>query len=287
MEYELFKASYRATVEHYLNEAFDAQPATEVVRVARYISLGGGHRWRALVAAAAGQVFRDDANTIVLPGAAGVELAHAASLILDDLPSMDDGKMRRGNPCAHRVFPRWAVDMVPVFLVTLSYELALSNPLSTPEQRVASARVLSQAGLAMIVGQEHDVASTLDGDEERLLHRYRLKSGALYSSAAEGGAILCGASKACVAKMASAGMLLGLAYQFLDDVADVVANPNTVGKDTQVDANKLTSVSLFGVEGAKARSVEFQNQALQELASFGKQADLLRKLVTHAGWSAS
>lgn len=292
MEFDAFKAEYRLTVEEYLSSALERCADTEVCRVAKYITLNGGHRWRALVAAAAGQIFHLNAREIVLPGAAGVELAHSASLILDDLPSMDDGKNRRGRPCAHRVFPRWAVDMTPVFLLTLSYELSLSNPLTSADRRVASAIVLSQAGIEMISGQVNDVSSTndalsvfSDADEEYVMQCYRQKSGALYAAAAEGGAILCGASETCAKKLKLAGMWLGLAYQFLDDVADVIADPSVVGKDTQADFNKLTAVSLFGVEGAKSRSLDFQNRALDILHSFGSEADHLRKLVMQASWA--
>jgi geranylgeranyl pyrophosphate synthase len=74
-------------------------------------ALGGGHCWRALVAVAAGKIFRDDAFKRVLPAACGVELSQAASLVLDDLPSMNDACVRRGKPCTHRAFPAWAADM--------------------------------------------------------------------------------------------------------------------------------------------------------------------------------
>ncbi len=288
MEFEAFKAAYRVTIENYLTSAFDRCEDSEVCRIAKYISLNGGHRWRALVAAAAGMIFHENATQIVLPGAAGVELSHSASLILDDLPSMDDGQIRRGRPCAHRIFPMWAVELTPVFLVTLSYELALTNLRVNPDRRVAAAIVLSQAGIAMISGQVDDVTPTLNQiDEAQLLQRYRQKSGALYAAAAEGGAILCGASDECAQKLRAVGMWLGLAYQFLDDVADVTADPTTLGKDTQADANKFTAVSLFGVEGTTGKSLEFQQQALVAIESFGKEADYLRKLITQASWAPS
>ncbi|HBH41554.1 MAG TPA: hypothetical protein DDW26_06550, partial [Rhizobiales bacterium] len=94
---------------------------------------------------------------LVLPAASGVELAHAASLVLDDLPSMDDASVRRGKPCTHRVFPAWAADMVPVFLVTLAYEISLDNPRVDAPARIKAALELSAAGLMMIRGQVHDM----------------------------------------------------------------------------------------------------------------------------------
>jgi hypothetical protein len=116
---------------------------------------------------------------LVLPAACGVALAHAASLVLDDLPSMDDAAVRRGQPCTHRVFPAWAADMAPVFLVTLAYQISLDNPPVPASARINAALELSDAGLMMIQGQVHDmrqdvvVAATA---EECLSRCFRLKS---------------------------------------------------------------------------------------------------------------
>jgi geranylgeranyl diphosphate synthase type II len=95
------KANVRGAVEGYLVSAFDMYPPTEVREAARYAALGGGHCWRAIVTVAAGRIFCDDALDVTLPGACGMELAHAASLVLDDLPSMDNAEVRRGKPCTH------------------------------------------------------------------------------------------------------------------------------------------------------------------------------------------
>ena len=94
-EFENEKAEVREAVEAYLEDRFAEYPETEVRDAARYAVMGGGHRWRPIVAVAAGTIFRPDALQVSLPGACGVELAHAASLILDDLPSMDDAALNQ------------------------------------------------------------------------------------------------------------------------------------------------------------------------------------------------
>jgi geranylgeranyl pyrophosphate synthase len=211
-DFDAAKAEVRRAVEDFLSGAFARQPDTDVARAARYAALGGGHRWRALVAVAAGRIFRDDALALVLPAASGVELAHAASLVLDDLPSMDDASVRRGKPCTHRVFPAWAADMAPVFLVTLAYQISLDNPSVPAGARVKAALELGEAGLLMIEGQVHDMRQDLDGEageEERLLRCYRLKSAALYGAAAKMGGILTGANDAEAASLQAAGVDLG------------------------------------------------------------------------------
>jgi len=200
---------------------------------------------------------------------------------------MDDARERRGKPCAHRVFPGWAVDLAPVFLLTLAYKLSLENPLASCERRVDAAVHLSQAGVQMVDGQEDDVQSASAGNcgEEELFGRYRLKSGALYGTAARAGAVLCGADPAEAAKVQSAGMTLGLAYQFLDDVADAVAEAGDVGKDTHRDGGKPTAVSLFGVDGARRHSLRLQEEAAAHLAAWGNEADYLRCLIGEASWA--
>jgi geranylgeranyl pyrophosphate synthase len=149
---------------------------------------------------------------------------------------------------------------------------------------------LSKAGLMMIRGQVHDMRQDLDGgatEEERLLRCYRLKSAALYGAAAKMGGILTGASDAEAASLQAAGVDLGLSYQFLDDVADVIAGVAEVGKEQGMDAAKHTAVDLFGVEGARQKAREFQAKSLSQLERFGPRADWLRSLVSEASWKAS
>src|SRR5215475_5796524 len=98
----------RVQLEDCLIGAFSSCHDTEVCRVAKYAVLGGGHRWRGLVVVAVGRLFAPEASDAFLPLGAAFEMAHAASLVLDDLPSMDNARLRRGKPCAHLAFPTWA-----------------------------------------------------------------------------------------------------------------------------------------------------------------------------------
>ena len=287
---QAFQARVRQGVEAFLDRAYDAYPDTVVRQAAVYASLGGGHRWRAMATLAAGAIFDPDAFDICLPCACGVELAHAASLILDDLPSMDDAELRRGKPCVHLVFPPWAVDMAPTFLILMAYQISLSNPLATHERRVAAAVALSEAGLRMIGGQENDLAAPLagerhraDGDgEELLLERYRLKTGEGFAIAAKAGAILAGAGPEDVQTLYDCGMALGISYQIADDVADQVAATADVAKSVQRDHGKLTYASLYGLDAARAEADRYRGEALAILDAFGAEADLLRSLVARA-----
>jgi geranylgeranyl diphosphate synthase type II len=284
IDYAAAKADVRQAVEDFLHNAFSKYPNDVVSQAAQYAVLGGGHRWRAIVAVAAGQIFDDDALKIGLPGACGVELAHAASLVLDDLPSMDNAQIRRGKPCAHLVFPQWVVDMTPVFLVSMAYRISLENPRAPEGRRVQAACLLSSAGLQMIAGQTRDIRQDFScgAPEERLLECYHMKSAALYAAAAKAGSILCGASECEADSIYIAGLNLGMSYQLLDDVADVTAGVSEVGKHSSMDAAKWTAVDWLGVDGARRKSHEFQLRGLAALEQFGPRANWLRALVCEA-----
>jgi geranylgeranyl pyrophosphate synthase len=180
--------------------------------------------------------------------------------------------------------------MTPVFLVTLAYRISLDMPSVPPAARIKAALELSDAGMMMIEGQVHDMRQDLAAgacEEARLLTCYRLKSAALYGAAAKMGGILTGADDNDAARLQAAGIDLGHAYQFLDDVADVVAGVAEVGKERGKDAGKCTAIDLFGVEGARRKASEFQSRSPARLDRFGAEADWLRQLVTETSWKAS
>lgn len=283
-----FKQRVRKDVEDSLAAAFRRYTDSEVGRVSLYVA-EGGHRWRAMVAIAAGGIFDPNAYEICLPLACGVELAHAASLVLDDLPSMDDGQHRRGKECAHRIFPRWSVDLTPMMLVTMAYQISLENPAVSHMLRVRCALELSNAGMQMIAGQELDLNNpqAQDQSDGPMLRCYRLKSGALYAAAASAGASMCGADDTEASRLGSVGMNLGLSYQCHDDIADATASKQETGKDCGKDIGKLTAVALYGVEGAKAKARDYEEQALATLEQYDCRTDILKMLIRQASWAPS
>ena len=120
-----------------------------------------------------------------------------------------------------------------------------------------------------------------------MLRCYLLKSAALYGAATKMGGILTGATDNEAAKLETAGVDLGFSYQFLDDVADVVAGVAEVDKERGMDGAKLTAVDLFGVDGARRKAREFQDRSLAQLEAFGAKADWLRTLVCEASWKSN
>lgn len=284
--FEKFKSLVRCVVDEVLVGLYAACGDNEVVQVARYASLATGHRWRVMVAVAAGQIFGRPAFRPCLPCGVGVELAHCASIILDDLPSMDDGHFRRGKPCPHRIFPRWAVDLAPVFMINAAYGLVLGNAFVSPNRRIETATEIGAAGQAMIAGQAIDLTHSLDDpDASLMLNCYRSKSGALYASAAKAGAVSSGASESEAALLYRAGMRVGISYQFMDDVADATASFEATGKLPGQDAGKPTAIHFHGVDGARALGLRYREEALDLLAGFGPGARLLCEIANRASWA--
>ena len=283
--FTIFQKRVQRGVEDYLAKVFSRCPPTEVARIADYVTLNGGHRWRPMVVIASGQIFDDTSETKVMPAACGVEIAHAATILLDDLPSMDNALIRRGKPCAHLVFPAWAVDMAAAFLVNLAYTAILDNPLISAERRVAAALELSRTAQSLDEGQEKDVTQPPEHEEwEDVLTCYRLKTGSLYAASAKIGGILCGADAGEIDVLGRYGMKIGLSVQCYDDILDVVARAEETGKYPGNDMGKKTCVDFFGVKGAKELGDQFVEEALLELEQLNSRADLLRNLARQITW---
>ena len=270
-----WSAAVRRRIEAALEAALAGCPELETVRAARYATLGGGHRWRGLAAVAAAAAFCADAQERALPLAAALELMHAASLVLDDLPSMDDAVVRRGKACVHLAFPDWAVDLLPAFLVDLAQRVVAESAAAPAERRVRVLALLGEMGVQLAQGQELDLAlARRPVGEAELLECYARKSGAPFAAALAGGALLGGADEAAAAELRAAGTELGQAYQLLDDVAD---GPEEDG--AYREAGRVSAYRLFGPAATRARAAALLERVAQRFARLGPAAERLRDLL--------
>ena len=214
-----------------------------------------------------------------LPAAAAIELIHAASLILDDLPSMDDAPLRRGRPTNHREFGE-AIAILAAFgllseafgSLARSYEPELASRLT--------ALVSASVGVdGLVGGQAADLLATDTPIDFEMLERiHRGKTGALFVAAATAGALTAGAKGDAVASLTGYAKNLGLAFQIVDDLLDVAGDPSETGKAVRSDARKTTFVSFSGVAGARQLARELCDTADRALHPFGRRADRLREL---------
>ena len=186
--------------------------------------------------------------------ACAVEMVHAASLILDDLPSMDDARYRRGQPTTHRVFGEASAILAAVGLLNLAYATIAGDEALGPEVRVSLAQKLSAAvGFdGLVAGQSLD----LEGRDavrtpqalDILNHR---KTGVLIIAAAEAGALIAGAPHATSQALGEYARHMGLAFQIRDDLIDAEDGADTAGKDVGKDAGMTTIVSAVGARRAR------------------------------------
>lgn len=287
--YLSFKRQALTGIEQTLDGLLSAQPGGIVRDAAQYVVLDGGHRWRALVAVAAGHIFSNNAIIEASPAACAIELTHAASLILDDLPSMDNAQLRRRKACVHLVFPQWAVDLLPAYLVNLAFATILDRTHPEAEGRTRAAVELAHAASAMCRGQELDVTQQTNPESPAsgVEQCCRDKSAALFGAAAATGALMAGANPAEAATLRECGMDLGMAYQFNDDISDVVAPESHSGKTGGQDHAKRTAASVFGLEEARLRAERYMESALARIESFGSKAAWLRHLIHEAGRPAT
>ena len=219
------------------------------------------------------------ARTRALSAAAAIEMVHAASLILDDLPSMDDAPLRRGRPSNHRQFGEAVAILAAFALLNRSYG-ALVEAYDPPLSASLSVKLAEAVGLQGLVGgQSADLLAANDPVDFAMLERiHRCKTGALFVAAAAAGALVGRGSREAVAALSAFAKNLGLAFQIVDDLLDVEGDPAHTGKAPRADARKTTFVSFSGVAGARQLARELCETADRALVPFGRRADRLREL---------
>jgi geranylgeranyl pyrophosphate synthase len=268
----------RASIDHALAalaEGLDRDVEPSVADSIRYSLLGGGKRLRGLLFLAAYRTAGGSRDASAM--AAAVEVVHAYSLVHDDLPCMDDDDMRRGRPTVHRVYGVKAATAAGVAMVPLAasagFAAARALGLSAFEcGRVVATLMRASGAGGMIGGQLLD----LDGEGkplsiEELERIHRAKTGALISASIELGGIAASASESRIAALRDFGMAIGRAFQIADDVLDVTATTDRLGKTAgrDVDLQKSTYPALLGVDAARQRADQLVAEGCAGLRAAG------------------
>ena len=247
----------------------------------RHAVLGGGKRMRPLLAYATGHALGADAAHID-HAACAVELIHAYSLVHDDLPAMDDDDLRRGQPTVHVAFDEASAILAGDALQTLAFEQLAQAPLAA-ELRIRLVTELAQAAGAagMCGGQAIDLDATGQRLSINALKRmHAMKTGALIRAAVSMGAICADADGDLLATLRDFADALGLAFQIRDDILDVEASSDTLGKTAgkDADADKATYVSLLGLDGAHVALDAEHQRMLEVLAGMSLGAERCKPL---------
>lgn len=280
---------------HYFNQAlpsFFELPQGAEKRVAEamlYSVANGGKRIRPFLVAQTALLFGITPQES-LRTAMALEMLHSYSLVHDDLPSMDNDDLRRGQPTCHKKFDDATAILAGDGLLTYAFEiLSDSKTISNPATRCELISLLSNAAGAyngMVAGQMLDLYSEKNfatHDQEAIIYRIEeMKTGRLLRFACEAGAVLGSANQKQRQALITYSRKIGMTFQIADDILDIEGNPQLVGKTLNKDAaqGKLTFVSLYGLEPARQIAQKLTSEAIEALQIFGTQAQTLQDLAT-------
>ncbi len=280
-----FFASYHSRIDEALKRLVPDAPSTElgasaepVQRAMAYSLHAPSKRIRPVLTMLSAELCGGTAARAMAAGAA-MEMVHTSSLILDDLPSMDDASLRRGRASNHVVFGEAVAILAAFGLLNLAFG-TLARAYEPPlPARLSALLADAVGGDGLIAGQAADLLATEQDIGFELLERiHRGKTGALFNASAVAGAVTAGADAESMAALSAFAKNLGLAFQIIDDLLDVEGDPSQTGKAVKKDARKTTFVSFSGVAGAHQLASELCDTADRALTPFGHRADRLREL---------
>jgi geranylgeranyl diphosphate synthase type II len=253
-----------------------------------YSLTAGGKRVRPILCLAAAEALGCDMTSLMaIPSA--LECIHTYSLIHDDLPAMDDDKLRRGKPTNHMVYGEAEAILAGDGLLTFAFDLLSSKELTKIIQchdqlRIINLVAQAAGSLGMVGGQSLDIASeNRDISIDTLQAIHSRKTGALITVSVQCGAVLGQASKEHFEALTEYGNSIGLAFQIVDDLLNVEGSSAELGKAVGSDAehNKATYPSFFGISETRTKAKQAVNKAIEALTDFDQKADPLRNLATY------
>ena len=256
----------------------------------RYSLFIGGKRIRPILCLAAGSAINDyhETRENLLPVCCALECIHTYSLIHDDLPAMDDDQLRRGKPTNHMIYGEAAAILAGDGLLTWGFELLSNQTFGSlsAKKRLAIIDIIAKASgsSGMVGGQALDIAcENQDISFEDLKTIHSSKTGALITAAVHAGGIGGGADHDQIQSLIEYGNQIGLAFQIVDDLLNVTATTEQLGKTAGSDSahGKATYPGFFGIDQTRIMAKETVNMAKEAIADFDIKADPLRQLADY------
>ena len=264
----------------------ESEYPSSIHRAMRYSVFAGGKRIRPILCLETGGIFLE-ADEPLLEPACALELIHTYSLIHDDLPALDNDNLRRGKPTCHVAFGEAIAILAGDALLTRAFQVLAEIRSVSAERCLQVSREVGRAiGTVggMIGGQVADIESEAQPvDPQNLEYVHSAKTGALLRASVQTGAILGGAEESALERVTEYGCKIGLAFQIVDDLLDVLSSPEQLGKAAQKDAEKkkATYPALFGVEKSQKITAGLMEEACQAIAPFGDRAGHLREMARY------
>lgn len=268
----------QAQVEAALDRAVPLTYPETLYESMRYSLFAGGKRLRPILCLATCEL-AGGTIAMAMPTACALEMIHTMSLIHDDLPAMDNDDYRRGKLTNHKVFGEDIAILSGDALLTYAFEHIGLQTRDVPADRVLKvivrlANAVGAAGLVggQVVDLESEGKANLSLETLNFIHTH--KTGALLEVSVVSGAILAGASEADVQRLSHYAQNIGLAFQIIDDILDITATQEELGKTAGKDlqAQKLTYPSLWGIDESRRQARQLIESAKAELAPFGEPA---------------
>jgi geranylgeranyl diphosphate synthase, type II len=260
------------------------QGTDRLAEAMRYSLLAGGKRIRPVLALATGEALGRDLDEL-MPLAATLEMIHTYSLIHDDLPAMDDDDLRRGQPTCHKAFGEDVAILAGDGLFAEALHLTLARQAGPPANVLAALReIAAAAGVdGMVGGQFLDITAPADLDADALRRLHALKTGRLIAASVDSVLLLAGAGEPATIHYGRFAAELGVLFQIVDDILDVIGDEASLGKPQGSDERhgKRTYVSVFGLERARELAAESHAQARAALAEAGGGAGRLEQIADY------
>lgn len=276
----------RERIEVALDASLGPEEPENLREAMRYSLLAGGKRLRPILCLAACELAGSPAD-LAMPTAVALEMVHTMSLIHDDLPAMDNDDLRRGHPTSHRKFGEAMAILAGDALLTRAFEMvALRSPGLDPQRLLAVVGELSRASGApgLVGGQVVDLDSEgKDVDLPTLEYIHLHKTGALLRACVVCGALVGGADEALITALGVYARGIGLAFQIIDDILDLTASSEILGKTAGKDlaADKTTYPKLLGLEESRKRADGLVIEAKEVLEPWGTRAQPLLALADY------
>jgi geranylgeranyl diphosphate synthase type II len=274
----------KALVDKALEECFFITKPQKIYEAMLYSLLAGGKRVRPILCLATCELI-GGTKEMSLPTACSLEMIHTMSLIHDDLPAMDNDDFRRGKPTNHKVYGEDIAILAGDGLLAYAFEYVAIKTENVPADRIV--RVIANLAKAvgakgLVGGQVMDLDSEgktdLDADTLSFIHTH--KTGALLEACVSCGAILAGASEEELQKLSIYAQNIGLAFQIIDDILDITATKEELGKTAgkDLEAQKATYPSLWGIEKSKIKADELIDEAISQLDIYGEKGEALKSI---------
>ena len=274
-------------VEQALDQSLPIRRPAKIYEAMRYSLLAGGKRLRPILCISTCELHGGNL-AMCLPTACALEMLHTMSLIHDDLPAMDNDDYRRGQLTNHKVFGEDIAILAGDALLAYAFEYV-----ATQTRQVEAAHLIQVLGrLGRTVGAEGLVGGQVldlecegkaDVSTETLTFIHAHKTGALLETSVVTGALLAGAPEEAIQRLTTYAQNIGLAFQIIDDILDITATQEELGKSIgkDVKAQKATYPSLWGIDESRRQAQQLIDEAIAVLETYGEAANPLRAIAQY------